>query len=257
MVSLVLGSLGSQISDAFGNAIRVLFAFIPALIGAIIILIIGWIIARIVRAIITRLLRAVRFDQVMSRTGIPALMQRGGVRADPAALLAGIVYWFIFLIFVVAAANALGVPTITTIVTNIVLFLPNVLVALLIIIIAALIARFVADLVQASLSAAGISGAGIIAAIVRYAILAFGFILALNQINISPNIIQTLFASVMFGLSLALALAFGLGGRDTAKAIVDSAYASLSGRRPGRVTTTDTTGTLPPPPPTTPPIRGA
>ena len=256
MFTLVVSSLGSQISDAFGNAVRVLFAFIPALIGALIILLIGWIIARIVRAVIVRVLRAMRFDQVMSRTGIPTLLERGGVRTDIAGVLASIVYWFIFLIFVVAAANALGVPTITTIVTNIVLFLPNVLVALLIIIIASLIARFVADLVRGSMNAAGISGAGIIAAIARYAILAFGFILALNQVNISPNIIQTLFASVMFGLSLALALAFGLGGRETAKDIVDSAYTSLSGRRPGRsVSGPETTGTLPPPPPA-PPARG-
>lgn len=257
MISLTVGSLGSQVSDAFGNAIRVLFAFIPALIGALIILLIGWIVARVVRAIVTRLLRTMRFDQLMSHTGIPTLMERGGVRADAAALLAGVVYWFIFLIFVVAAANALGVPTITTIVTNIVLFLPNVLVALLIIIIAAVIARFVADLVRASMNSTGIAGAGIIAGIVRYAILAFGFILALNQVNISPNIIQTLFASVMFGLSLALALAFGLGGRDTAKSIVDSAYASLSGRRPGRVTASDAPGTLPPPStPPAPPLHG-
>lgn len=234
MGTLVLGAdVGTKILDAFGNAIAVLFGFIPALIGALIILLIGWIVARIVRAIVVRALRALRFDQVMDRTGLPEMMQRAGVRTDPAGLLAGVVYWFIFLIFVVAAANAVNVPAITSIVTNIVLFLPNVFVALLILIIGMLLARFVADLVRAGLSATTVGGAALIAGIVRWAIILFALILAFNQLGISPNIIQTLFASVTFGLALALALAFGLGGRETARDIVESAYSSLSGRRVG------------------------
>ncbi|MFI5272655.1 MAG: mechanosensitive ion channel [Ktedonobacterales bacterium] len=252
-----VADVGTEILDAFGKAVAVLFSFIPALIGALIILLIGWIVARVVRSLILRLLRAVRFDQVMQRTGLPELMSSGGVRADPANLLAGLVYWFIFLIFVVAAANALGVPTITSIVTSIVLFLPNVFVAVIILIIGLLLARFVADLVRAAAQGTGVAGARFIAGIVRWAIIAFAFILALNQLSISPNIIQTLFASVTFGLSLALALAFGLGGRETAKDIVDSTYESLSGRQVGR-SAGNIQGAPPSPPPlppsTTPPV---
>jgi small-conductance mechanosensitive channel len=243
---VVLGDLGTQISDAFGNAINELLLFIPALIGALILLLVGWIVASIVKNIVLRILRAIHFDNLLARTGITGLMQRGGVRADAASIFAGLVYWFIFLIFVVAAAKALGVDAITTIVTAIVLFLPNVLVALIIIVIGALIARFVGDLVRTSVDAAGVSGAGILSGLARYAILAFAFILALNQIGVGAAIVQTLFTAVIGGLSLAIAIAFGLGGRDTAKNIVDSWYTSLTGRRVGDQIDTTTPRRIPP-----------
>ncbi|HEV8192013.1 MAG TPA: hypothetical protein VGP82_11095 [Ktedonobacterales bacterium] len=239
-LSMALGDLGTQIADAFGNAIRELFAFIPVLIGALIILLVGWIVARVVSAVVVRILRAIHFDQLMERAGLTAVLARGGVRMDPAGLLAGIVFWFVFLIFVLAAAKALGVEAITAIVTSVVLFLPNLLVALLILIVGALLARFVGDLVRSSMDGAGIQGGGIIASVARYAILAFAAILALGQLGIGAGIIQTLFASVMFGLALALALAFGLGGRETARDIVESWYASVSGRRPSTPHTVDT-----------------
>ena len=233
LVPFVSADIVSELLAAFGAAVAVLFKFIPALIGALIILLIGWIVARIVRALVLRVLQLIHFDQVMARTGLPEMLERAGVRADSASLLAGLVYWFIFLIFLVAAANALGVPTITAVITSIVLFLPNVFVAVIILLIGMVLARFVGDLVRAAMHGGSIAGENFVAGVARWAILAFAFILALNQLNISPVIIQTLFAAVTGGLALALALAFGLGGRDTAKDIVDSAYTSLSGRRPG------------------------
>lgn len=241
MHSVLAADFGTQLSNSFGHAVDVLFAFIPALIGALIILLIGVIVARVVRAIIVRLLGAVHFDQIMQRTGIPGLLERGGVRTDIAGFVAGLIYWFIFLIFLVAAANALGVPTITAIVTSIVLFLPNVLVAVVILIIGSLIANFVSGIVRSSMTTTNIKGSGLIAGLVRYAILAFVVIMALDQIGVGAAIVQTLFACVAGGLTLALAIAFGFGGRDTAKDIVDSAYTSLSGRRPAN------SGELPPP----------
>lgn len=254
-----LADIGSQIANAFGTAVTVLFAFIPALIGALLILLVGWIIATVVRNILIRVLAAVHFEQAMDRTGVTGLLQRGGVRANAAGVLVGLVYWFILLIFMVAAANALGVPAITSILNAIVLWLPQLFVALLVVIVGALIARFVGDLVRTAMDGAGISGGAILAAIARYAILAFVAIIALNQIGVGAVIVQTLFASVMLALALALALAFGLGGRETAKNIVDSWYTSMMRRQPNR--TLGATDGMPPlaPPPMTPtpnPIQG-
>lgn len=246
-VAFVVADIGSEILAAFGAAVAVLFRFIPALIGALVILLIGWIIARVVHALVLKVLQLIHFDQVMARTGLPEMFQRMGVRADPARLLAGLVYWFVFLIFVVAAANALGVPTITAVITSIVLFLPNVFVAVIILLIGMVLARFVADIVRGVMHGSNIAGENFVAGVARWAILIFAFILALDQLNISPVIIQTLFASAAGGLALALALAFGLGGRDTAKSIVDSAYTSVSGRRPGgTLSSGPTPGSLPP-----------
>lgn len=272
----LLGDIGTQIADAFGNAVRVLFAFIPVLLGALLILLIGWIVARVVRAIVLRVLEALHFDRVMQGAGVTGLMERGGVRTDPARLLAGIIYWFVLLTFVLAAAKALGVEAITTIITSVVLFLPNLLVAVVIVIIGMLLARFLSDLVRSSMTAANVSGANVIAMIVRYAVIAFVGILALSQLGIGAGIIQTLFASVMFGMTLALALAFGLGGRETARDIVESWYQSMSGRRPTgggqlmgggvpvpppgttmTVTSAANTPTTPPSAPTNPPTPAA
>ncbi|MGZ6390011.1 MAG: mechanosensitive ion channel family protein, partial [Ktedonobacterales bacterium] len=130
-----------------------------------------------------------------------------------------------------AAAEALHVPAISSIVNAIVLWLPQLFVALLVLIIGALLARVVGDLVRAATDAADISGGPLFAAIARYAVLALAVIIALNQIGVGAAIVQVLFASVMFGLTLALALAFGLGGRETAKDIVDSWYTSTRRRR--------------------------
>ncbi|HEX8982601.1 MAG TPA: hypothetical protein VF792_07525 [Ktedonobacterales bacterium] len=247
-LGFLFADIGGEIVSAFGQAVATLFKFIPALLGAIIILLIGWIIARVARALVLKALTLIHFDQVMARTGLPELFDRAGVRADPARLLSGLVYWFLFLIFVVAAANALGVPTITAVITSIVLFLPNVFVAIVIMLIGMVLARFVADLVRGVMHSSNIAGENFVAGLARWSILAFAFILALDQLNISQAIVQTLFASVAGGLALGLALAFGLGGRDTAKSIVDSAYTSLTGRVPGNSSLGSgaPTNTLPP-----------
>jgi hypothetical protein len=228
---LIFADVGSEILRAFGDAVGVLFAFIPALIGALLILLIGWLIARVAAAILRRLLRAARFDQAMERAGVAQFLQRGGVHTSATDVLASLVFWFIFLIFVLAAAQALHVPVISNIVNAIVLWLPQLFAALLVLIVGALAARFIGDVVRTALDGAGISGGPILAAIARYAVLAFAAIIALNQIGVGSAIVQVLFASVMFGLALALALAFGLGSRETAKDIVDSWYASTRRKR--------------------------
>jgi mechanosensitive ion channel-like protein len=226
-----LADLVSEILRAFGDAISVLFAFIPALIGALIILLIGWIVGRVVAAIVRRLLHAAHFDQAMERAGIGAYLQRGGLRTSAVDILASLVFWFIFLIFVLAAADALHIPAISNIVNAIVLWLPQLFVALLVLIIGALLARLVGEVVRRAMDGAGVSGGPILASVAAVAVFAFAAIIALNQIGVGSAIVQVLFASVMFGLALALALAFGLGGRDTAKNIVDSWYATTRSRR--------------------------
>lgn len=250
-------NIGTQILNAFGHALSVLFSFVPALVGALVILLIGWIVASIVGALVRRLLNLVHFDQVMERTGLPEMLNRARVRTDPAGLLAGLVYWFIFLIFVVAAANALNIPAITALVTSIVLFLPNVFVALIILMIGLALARLVGDLVRGAAASIGAGGADLLAGIARWSVIAFAVIVALDQLRVSPAIIQTLFAAVAFGLALALAIAFGLGGRDTAKAIVDSTYTSLGGRNLPPASSTPTTQPTTAPTSATAPLAGA
>ena len=207
-------------------ALMAVLSFLPALIGAIIILVIGWILSGLVASVVTRLLERVGFNHAAERTGVTSFIARTGVHDFTAArVVAELVKWFIRLIFLEAAAAAIHLNAVTDIINRIVLFIPNLIVALLVLMIGALVARFVGDLVRGSSSEMGFGNPNMLASIARVAILAFAVIVAVNQVGIAAAIVNTLFMAVVFALALAVGLAFGLGGRDTAAQMWQRWYA--------------------------------
>jgi flagellar biosynthesis protein FliQ len=198
-------------------ALVTFLSFIPAIVGAIIILIVGWIIAGFLGRLVTMVLNRVGFDRAASRTGVSDFMARAGWREGGASRLIGeLVKWFVRLLFLEAAAEAVHLTAVTQVLNQIVLFIPNLIVALVVIMIGALIARFVGDLVRGSASEMGFSSPNLLGSIARVAIMTFAVIIAVNQIGIAATLINTLFGGLVLALALALGLAFGLGGRDTA-----------------------------------------
>jgi len=198
-------------------ALVTFLSFIPAIIGAIVILIIGWIIAGFLGKLVTMVLSRIGFDRAAARTGISDFMTRAGWREGGASRLIGeLVKWFVRLLFLEAAAEAVHLTAVTAVLNQIVLFIPNLIVALVVIMIGALIARFVADLVRGSASEMGFNNPNLLASIARVAIIAFAVLIAVNQVGIAATLINTLFGAIVFAFALALGLAFGLGGRDTA-----------------------------------------
>jgi hypothetical protein len=198
-------------------ALVTFLSFIPAIIGAVIILIVGWIIAGFLGRVVTMVLEKVGFERAAARTGVSDFMRRSGVHDARASRVIGeLVKWFIRLLFLEAAAEAVHLTAVTQILNQIVLFIPNLIVALIVLMIGALIARFVGDLVRGSASEMGFSSPNLLAGVARVAIMAFAVIIAVNQIGIAATLINTLFGGLVLALALALGLAFGLGGRDTA-----------------------------------------
>jgi len=198
-------------------ALVTFLSFIPAIIGAIIILIVGWIIAGFLGKLVTMVLNRVGFDRAAAKTGISDFMARAGWREGGASRLIGdLVKWFVRLLFLEAAAEAVHLTAITQVLNQIVLFIPNLIVALVVIMIGALIARFVGDLVRGSASEMGFTSPNLLASIARVAIMTFAVIVAVNQVGIAATLINTLFGGIVLALALALGLAFGLGGRETA-----------------------------------------
>jgi hypothetical protein len=198
-------------------ALVTFLSFIPAIIGAIVILVIGWIIAGFLGKLVTMVLSRIGFDRAAARTGIADFMARAGWREGGASRLIGdLVNWFVRLLFLEAAAEAVHLTAVTAVLNQIVLFIPNLIVALVVIMIGALIARFVADLVRGGASEMGFSNPNLLASIARVAIIAFAVLIAVNQVGIAATLINTLFGAIVFAFALALGLAFGLGGRDTA-----------------------------------------
>lgn len=208
---------GTSIFTALSNAVNLILTFIPKLIGFLIILIVGLIIAALLAKAITFLLRKVGFDRMSNRIGLTRFEQRMGVRMDTAEILGKIVYWFIVLIFLVPAADALGVPAVSNILNELVAYIPNVFVAILVLFLGALAGTVVGDLVRGAVASANIGNPNMFAAIARWAIIAFAALVALEQLKITPDLINELFGAIVLALAIAFGLAFGLGGQEAAR----------------------------------------
>lgn len=207
-------------------ALMAVLSFLPALIGAVILLVIGWVLSGFVASLIMRLLERVGFNHAAERTGVTTFIARTGAHDFTAArIVAELVKWFIRLIFLEAAAAAIHLNAVTDIINRIVLFIPNLIVALLVLMVGALLARFVGDLVRGSAAEMGFGNPNLLASIARVAIVAFAVIVAVNQVGIAAAIVNTLFMAIVFALALSVGLAFGLGGRDTAAQMWQRWYA--------------------------------
>ncbi len=219
---------GTAIFSSLAGALALFFAFIPKLVGFLVILLIGWLVATAVAKALTLILRKVGFDRISDRIGLTNLERQMNIQLDAAGLLGKLVYWFVFLIFLVPAVNALGLTTVGDLIGRIIGYLPNVFVAILVLFLGTLAATFVADLVRGASASARIGNSSVFAAIARYAILGFAALIALEQLQIAPALIQILFTAIVGSAALAFGLAFGLGGRESAQRLLSRGESSLT-----------------------------
>ena len=213
----VITNWGEAILTALGNALNLLLTFIPRFLGFLVILFVGWLLGTLLSKAITMLLRRIGFDRMSQRIGLTRLEQRMGVRMDSAAILGRVAFWFLFLIFLVPAADTLGVPAVSNILNQLVAYIPNVFVAILVLFLGSLAATVVADIVRGATTGSAIGNPNVFAALARWAIIGFAALIALEQLNIAPNLMNILFTALVGGLAIAFGLAFGLGGQETAR----------------------------------------
>lgn len=214
---VLVENIGVSIVNALNDAVKLILTFIPRLVGFLVLLIVGLIIATLVSKALTLVLRKIGFDRLANRIGLARFEQRMGISLDPAGVLGKIVYWFLLLIFLVPAADALGLPAVSNILNQLIAYIPNVFVAILVLFLGTLAAMFVADIVRGATATANIGNPSIFAAIARWAIIGFAALIALEQLQIAPALINELFGAIVAAAALAFALAFGLGGRETAQ----------------------------------------
>ena len=220
----VVTDWGAAVMTSLTAALSLFLAAIPRVIGFIVILIIGWLIAGALAAAVAALLRAVRFNDLAQRSGLSGFVHNMGVRTDAAGVLANIVKWFVRLIVLVVAFDALGLPAVSAVLQQFLLWIPNLVVAMIILVIAGLAANALGDLIRGATAQAGFDNPDLFATITRVAIWGFGIVVAVNQIGIAQTLVNTLFMGLVGALALAIGLAFALGGRDTAGQIVQSWY---------------------------------
>jgi hypothetical protein len=213
----VVTNWGQAILSALANTLNLILAFIPRLFGFAIILLVGWLIATLVSKAVTLLLRKVGFDRMSERIGLNRFEERMGVKMDSAGILGKIVYWFILLIFLVPAADALGVPAVSNVLNQLVAYIPNVFVAILVLFLGALAGTVVADLVRGATASANMGNPNLFANLARYAIIGFAALIALEQLQIAPALLNELFGALVAAVAIAFGLAFGLGGQETAR----------------------------------------
>ena len=225
-------SWGDSIRTSVTTALSRLLGFIPTLIGAIIIIIIGWIIAGIIAKIVTTVLRKLPLQRAADSIGITGFMQRSGVQGDLAGVIGTIIKWYIRLITLEAAFDALGIPQVAQLFNTIVLFLPNLIVALIIIFVGLLLGRFVSNIVRGVVSGSDAGSPSVFANITYYAIVGFAVFMALTQIHVAPSLLNILFTGLIGAVTIAVGLAFGLGGRETAARMLEDWYGGMRGRGP-------------------------
>jgi hypothetical protein len=215
---------GAAIYASLAGALALLFSAVPRIIGFLLIVLIGWFITNLIARFVATLLRTVKFNDLAKRAGISDFVRNAGIQTDPAGAFAGLVLWFVRLIVMVVAFDALGLPAVSQVLQQFLLWLPNLAVAMVILVIAGLAANALGNLVRGATAQAGFSNPDLLSTIVRMAVWSFGIIIAVNQIGIAQTLVNTLFFGLVGALALALGLAFGLGGRETAGEIVQSWY---------------------------------
>ncbi|MEO8163923.1 MAG: hypothetical protein ABI619_00870 [Betaproteobacteria bacterium] len=208
-------SLGIYLEPARAILIQI-GAFLPRLLIALVVVIGGWLLAKVIRFAVTRGLRAVNFNVLTERAGLDGFLRQGGVEADTTAIFGGLVYWLVILAALLIAFNGLGLTYITDLLSRVVWFVPNVLVALLVLAFGSYFARVVGDAVVTYSRNIKLQDAAFLGKLAQYAIMAFVVLIALEHIKIGGDIVRESFLVVLAGVVFALALAFGIGGKDWA-----------------------------------------
>ncbi|MEO5732650.1 MAG: hypothetical protein ABIN96_15250 [Rubrivivax sp.] len=196
-------------------------AFLPRLALAAVVLFVGWLLAKAFRLLVVKALRALNFHVLTERAGIDNFLQQGGTEKDTAELLGWFAYALVILASLIIAFNSLGLTQVTELLTRVMLFVPRLLVALLVVVFGSYFARFAGNAVQSYCRAADIGDGEILGRIMQYAIMAFVVLLAVDHLDIGGGLIQQTFLILLAGIVVALALSFGLGGRDRAAALIE------------------------------------
>jgi hypothetical protein len=196
-------------------------AFLPRLLLAVAVVIVGWLVAKMVRFALIRGLRAINFNVLTERAGTDGFLEQGGIRNDTTDILGALVFWLVVLASLVIAFNSLGLTYITDLLGKVVLILPNLILALLILVFGAYFARFVGNAAATYCRARRVQDAELLGRIAQYAILAFVVLIALDQADVGGAIVRHSFLVILGGIMLALALAFGLGGQGWAAAMLE------------------------------------
>jgi hypothetical protein len=218
-----------NVADSLQQGLDEFIGFLPRLIGFLVILLIGWVIARVVKALLVKALQGVGLDRALSSGSAGPYVDRAMPDARPSEVIGTIAFWFLFLGAFAIAVSQLGIQALDNFVQSIVAYLPNVVVAILIFVLAGAIAAAASRVIAGAL---GDTATGRIArTAVPIVIMGVAAFMILDQLNIAPAIVEITYIALLGSVALGMAIAFGLGGRDVAARMLEEAYRSGRERR--------------------------
>lgn len=226
---MIVTQSAGAVSGSFNDLWFTVVQYVPAIIAAVIVFIIGWVIGMILYRVIVEIVRALHIDDALKAAGLNEAAKSAGFTLDVGRFLGALVMWFIVLVGLVAALEILGLDRVTIFLQEVVLYyMPQVIVAALILILGAVVAEIVRGLVTGSARAAGAHSAALAGSVAKWAIWIFAVLAALDQLGIAADFVQTLFTGVVVALSLAFGLAFGLGGKEAAARTIEKVRSEIS-----------------------------
>lgn len=215
--------------NALMNLWQGFLAFIPTLIGAIVVFVVGWFVAVAVGRVITEILKRARFNQIFAKGVWKEALEKAEFKVDAAGFVGAVVKWVLVIVFLMAAVEILGLDEFAGFLTNVLGYLPNVVVAAFIFVVSVIVADIMEKVVRAAVESTRMGYGHIVGVIVKWSIMVFAILAIMVQLQITPSLIQTLFTGLVALIVIAGGIAFGLGGKDVAGQIVQDLYKKLKG----------------------------
>ncbi len=216
------------VQGTFQNLLAGVLAALPQIVGAVVVLVIGLVIAWALCLVVEKIISAVKIDDLMDTLQVTSFFKKMGVSFKLSALIGWLVKWFVIVVFLIAAADILGWSQITLFLNDVVDYIPNAIIAIVILLVGIVLGSFVNRVVRTAVSASGLGGEDLLAGISKWAIFVFALIAALQQLGIATILLQTITTGIVAMLALAGGLAFGLGGQEDAKRFLSKLRKDIS-----------------------------
>lgn len=228
---MTIATWSDVLSLSFKNLWLGVLGFVPNVIVAVIIVLLGWGIGSLLGRVVFQIIKAIKIDEALRRAGVEDFLAKGGLNLNSGSFLGGLVRWFVILVFLVGAFEVLHLSQVTLFLKDILNYLPQVIVAVLILIAAGLVADAMKKVVVSSAMTAEVSSAGFLGTVTKWTIWIFAILVALSQLGIASGFIQTIFTGLVVALSLGLGLAFGLGGQESAGRLIEKMGKEMSSKK--------------------------
>ncbi len=225
---MVLQTWADVTISAFQTLWEGFIGFLPNILGALIVFFIGWAIAVGLQKLIVQILRALKIDQILDKMGLGRLLAHGGLKLDVGNWVGVLVKWFLIFVFLLAATDILKLRDVSQFLRSVLLYIPNIVVAVVILVVGVWLAGFLQKLVMISISASRLKTATFIGILTKWSVLIFALFAALIQLGIAPGLLQTIVTGIIAMLALAGGLAFGLGGKEHASKVIDEIKQEMS-----------------------------